>query len=439
MHKHMRGLSAVAAVLGVALAGCGDTGGQAGEDVQLTYWATNMSSSIAADEAVLQPQLQEFTRQTGVDVELEVVPWDSLWNRILTSVSSGQGPDVLNIGNTWSASLQATEAFVEFDDDVMAVIGGTGRFVATSLAATGADGEPPVGVPLYGQAYGLYYNTQLFEDADIDQPPSTWEEFVDVGQQLTQDTDGDGEIDKWGVALLGGAAPVNAHFAFILGRQHGGALFDDSGAPQFDSDEQVAAVRRYLDLMATDRIASPANAEFTRTEAVTELAQGDAAMYFGQATARGILAALDFADYGIAPMPLPEELPDGGQPVRSMVAGINVTVMDHTDHRDEALELVEFLTGDEAQVALNEAYGTLPVVENAYEHEAFADEGLQTLRTVLRDDAEPFPQVPEIGQAETLVGGAMKELFAQAATGTVTDHDIRSALEDASSQLAASR
>ena len=71
---------------------------------------------------------------------------------------SGKGPDVLNIGNTWSASLQATGAFLPFTPSVMNHIGGSSRFLAGSLSATGAPGKPPAAVPLYSLAYGLYYN-----------------------------------------------------------------------------------------------------------------------------------------------------------------------------------------------------------------------------------------------------------------------------------------
>ena len=62
---------------------------------------------------------------------------------------SGKGPDVLNIGNTWSASLQATGAFLPFTSSVMNQIGGSSRFLAGSLSATGAAGKPPTAVPLY--------------------------------------------------------------------------------------------------------------------------------------------------------------------------------------------------------------------------------------------------------------------------------------------------
>ncbi|MEK8105571.1 hypothetical protein NKG94_11260 [Micromonospora sp. M12] len=45
---------------------------------------------------------------------------------------------MVNIGNTWSASLQATGALVEFDDAALQAVGGKDRIVPAALAAAGA-------------------------------------------------------------------------------------------------------------------------------------------------------------------------------------------------------------------------------------------------------------------------------------------------------------
>ena len=91
---------------------------------------------------------------------------------------------MLNIGNTWAASLQATDAFLPFDDDAMTAIGGKDKFVPTALATGGKEGQDPTSVPLYGLAYGLYYNKAMFAAAGV-QPPKTWEEMVAAAQKLT--------------------------------------------------------------------------------------------------------------------------------------------------------------------------------------------------------------------------------------------------------------
>lgn len=88
-------------------AGSGDAGG-----TTLTYWASNQGPSIEKDKEILTPELAKFTARTGIKVDVEVVPWSDLLNRILAAATSGQGPDVLNIGNTWSSSLQATGALL---------------------------------------------------------------------------------------------------------------------------------------------------------------------------------------------------------------------------------------------------------------------------------------------------------------------------------------
>jgi len=173
------------AMVAAALAACSSSKSSKDSHPTLTYWASNQGTSLENDKQILQPQLDAFEKQTGIKVNVEVVPWSDLLNRILAATTSGKGPDVLNIGNTWSASLQATGAFTQFDDATMAKIGGKDRFLSGSLSATGAPGKPPTAVPLYSLAYGLYYNKKQFAAAGISQPPATWDELVADGKKLT--------------------------------------------------------------------------------------------------------------------------------------------------------------------------------------------------------------------------------------------------------------
>jgi len=145
--RSIRAAATGAVMLSLALAAsaCGggsSTGGGSNDSPkELTYWASNQGASIEADKKVLQPELDKFEKQTGIKVKLEVVPWSDLLNRILTATTSGQGPDVLNIGNTWSASLQATGALLPWDKAQFDKIGGKDRFVDSALGSTGAEGQ----------------------------------------------------------------------------------------------------------------------------------------------------------------------------------------------------------------------------------------------------------------------------------------------------------
>jgi multiple sugar transport system substrate-binding protein len=396
----------------------------------LTYWASNQGASLEADKQILQPELDKFERQTGIKVTVEVVPWSDLLNRLLAAATSGTGPDVVNIGNTWSASLQATGAFIQFDDATLQTVGGKGRFVPAALAAAGATNKAPTAVPLYSLAYALYYNKQMFADAGIAAPPTTWEELVAAGKKLTGG-------QRWGLAIEGANISENAHHAFTFSQQYGGEWFDAAGKPTFDTPQNVAAIKRYIDLMAVDKIANPSNAEYAQNQSVSDFANGKVGMLLWQAVGSSLKAQNMPPDaYGVAPVPFLQNPPSGGKRVNSMVAGINIAVFKHTKNRDAALQFVKFMTSDEEQVALNRTYGSLPSVQTVSGNEAFQAPEQKVLAGVLGSTAAPLPQVAQESQFETLVGTAMKELFAQVASGgQVTEDNVRKKLSDAQSQM----
>jgi multiple sugar transport system substrate-binding protein len=337
---------------------------------------------------------------------------------------------VLNIGNTWSPSLQATGALLPFDDATLDTVGGKSRFLAGSLAATGAPGKPPTAVPLYSLAYGLYYNKKLFADAGIAQPPTTWEELVADGKKLTRN-------GQWGLVVEGGSPTENSHHAFTFGQQYGADAFDSAGKPHFDSPGMVAGIKRYVGLMATDKIVNPSAAEYSNNQAVTEFATGKAAMLLWQAADSSLKAhGMKPDDYAVAPVPFEQPAPAGGKKVNSMAAGINLAVFANTKQKDAALKFVKFMASDEEQRILNKTYGSMPTVQSAYSDPAFQTPQVKVFQETLSTSAAPLPTVPEESQFETLVGAVVKNLFADAASGKpLTDDAIKSRLTAANQQV----
>ncbi|HEV7897966.1 MAG TPA: sugar ABC transporter substrate-binding protein [Planosporangium sp.] len=421
--------AAVVALLAPALAACGGADGSS-SDTTLTYWASNQGTSLDHDRQVLRSELDKFTRQTGTKVKLEVIGWPDLLNRILAATASGKGPDVLNIGNTWSPSLQATGALLPFDDATLDAVGGRSRFLPGSLSATGAPGKPPTAVPLYSLAYGLYYNKKLFADAGIAAPPKTWDELVTDGRKLTKN-------GQWGLVVEGGSPTENSHHAFTFGQQYGADAFDASGKPHFDSPGMVAGVKRYVGFMATDKIVNPSAAEYSNNQAVTDFATGKAAMLLWQAADTTLKAhGMNPDDYAVAPVPFEQPTPAGGKKVNSMVAGINLAVFANTKHKDAALKFVTFMTSDEEQRILNKAYWSMPTVQSAYTDAAFQTPQVKVFQETLAGSAAPLPAVPEESQFETLVGAVVKDLFADAASGRpLTDEAIKGKLTAANQQV----
>jgi multiple sugar transport system substrate-binding protein len=430
----IRSLAALTAIsaLALATAGCGSGGGDDGDAAgsgTLTYWASNQGTSLENDKEVLQPLLDRFEDETGTKVDLEVIGWNNLQTRIQTAVTSGQAPDVVNIGNTWAASLQATGAFLPFGDAEMEAIGGADKFVKTALDTGGAEGETVTSVPLYGLAYGLYYNKQMFADAGLT-PPTTWEEMVAAAKTLTT-------ADVDGITLAAGSYTENAHFAFINAAQDGAELFDEDGQPTFTADGVVSGIKRYLDLMQVDKVADVGNAQYDNgTFSVSDFANKKAAMVINQNNADNsiVAAGMTTDEYGVVPFPAPAD----GEKVASHIAGINLSVFANTDDKDAALEFVDFMTSEETQQELGKPFASLPVLKGV--EPSFTDnaEEAATFQEIYSTMSKPLPLVPAEDQFESTVGKAMNDMFATIATGgTVSEADIREALQTAQDQVIA--
>lgn len=431
-----RRLAALAAsvLLAATSAGCaGGAGGAGGGSSQgsgepLTYWASNQGTSLDNDKEVLTPVLQSFTQETGIKVNLEVIGWNDLQSRIQTAITSGQGPDVLNIGNTWGVSLQATGGLMEFGDAEMQAIGGAEKFVPAALATGGAVGTRPASVPLYGLAYGLYYSKSMFSEAGL-QPPKTWEEMVAAGRKLTK-----GNV--YGMTLAAGSYTENNHFAFINASQNGAELFDASGKPTFTTDGMVKGIKRYLDLMQTHKIVNRSDSQYNNgAQSVAAFANKKAAMIINQNNADATIEAngMKSSDYGVVPFPAPANAPSK---VGSHVAGINLAVMKSSQNKDAALKFVNYMTSGPVQEKLGKPYAALPVLKGGKATFSDNPEEVKTFTEVYNNRSKPLPLVPVEDQFESTVGQAMNAMFAKVATGgTVSEDDIRSAMQAAQDSI----
>ncbi|WP_426323633.1 ABC transporter substrate-binding protein [Microbacterium sp. E-13] len=422
-YRKLMAAAAMGAILTSALTACapnaqdGGSNGGEGESKEITWWATNQSSSLDADLAILEPELEKFEKATGTHVNVEVIAWKDLYGRITSAVTSGKSPDVVSIGNTWSSSLQSTGAFTEFDKAALEDLGGEDRFLQSSFETTGVEGEAPTAIPLLAQAYGLFYNKELFTAAGLE-PPTTWDELTAAADKLT-----DGDV--WGLTFPGASYTANLHMSFIFGRQHGAEPFTSKGEPSFDTDEQVAGIQQFTELWQ-DGYINPSDVQFTSgTEALQAFAAGKAAMAFGQTGALGVLrnAGMSPDDFGVVPIPAPSPLPKGGENVTSFAAGTNISIFKDSQNQASAKALIKFLTSDEEQLAINKAYGTMPVVNSVPASEIGDPAYYEVFQNVLAESAEALPAVANEGEYETNVGNAVSDLLRQIVSGSEVGAD----------------
>ena len=76
-----------------------------GDDVTITYWHTHGDSE---EEVLVDTIIPEFEKQyPNIHVDAVRMPYDGLMQQIITSLSSGTGPDLMRMDISWVPELAA--------------------------------------------------------------------------------------------------------------------------------------------------------------------------------------------------------------------------------------------------------------------------------------------------------------------------------------------
>jgi multiple sugar transport system substrate-binding protein len=196
-------------------------------------------------------------QNADVLVQLEAISGRDYYTRILTQIAADRAPDVMNIGDDAVPSFVDRGAFLPIDD-CLADIGFDKSVYLPGLLDPGTVDGQLYFLPKDYSTLGVYYNKTLFDDAGVDYPQDgwTWDDMLAIAQELTQDTDGDGVTDIWGIQL-----PANwtTGFEYWVAAA-GGSMISEDGT-QFvgymDSDASIRAAQFYADLYNTYAVAPP--------------------------------------------------------------------------------------------------------------------------------------------------------------------------------------
>jgi multiple sugar transport system substrate-binding protein len=236
----MRRLLALTLLAVLPLTGCGSAE-QSGGKTTLTFW----NGYTGPDRPALEGLVKKFNEtHPGIQIQMNVMTWDVLFQKLLPAYTSGNGPDLVAFDDAHIGRFAAKGVLAPLDDWFSAEQ--TANLVKPAVDATMFKGKH-YAVPMTFTPILMYYNKKLFKDAglDPDKPPTTWADWQTALKKLTKDTDGDGRPEQYGTAL-----PDHQTIQVwpILLWGNGGDLLS------LNSPQSVQAVQQWSDLIVKEKV-----------------------------------------------------------------------------------------------------------------------------------------------------------------------------------------
>ncbi len=289
-------------------------------DVTLTYWG------LWEPDEVLAEVLQDFEQETGIVVNYsQQLPRDYR-TRLQSDIASGRGPDIFRFHATWVPMLK--EELAPLPTQVMSTTVYKDTFYPIAAEQLQVDGQI-VGIPLMYDGLGLYYNKEVLQMAN-EQVPETWAELRSLAARLTVRSGN--QIERGGMAI-GNTQNVD-HFSDILAL----LIYQNGGNP---AQPMTSEVKDAIEFYASFAKSNPVYSTSLPSSTVA-FARGEVAMMLAPSwRAFDVQNINPDLEFDIAPVPKLTE--DGVSWATYWAEGVNR----RSQHRDEAWQLLEYLSSQE--------------------------------------------------------------------------------------------
>ncbi|MGF1676508.1 MAG: ABC transporter substrate-binding protein [Rivularia sp. (in: cyanobacteria)] len=279
------------------------------------------------------------------------------------------------------------------------------------------------GLPKDYSTLALFYNKQAFNQKDLTNPPVTWKELRTYSQKLTEDSNKDGRIDRYGF----GEIPELARQAYKI-KAFDGEIINQNGYATFANSEALKGLQLAVEQYQKER--TSAQKTDVGTNSGSEMfAQGKVAMVIeGNWTIPYLKETFPNLEFATA------EVPTINEKKGTMVFTVAYVMNQKAKHKAQAWELISYLTGKQGMEKWTESGFALPTRKSVAKKLDYEQDDLRSpfLRGV--DYATPW----QIGKYPTLIINNFENQFTSAILGQQTlEQAMKKAQTQANKQIKA--
>jgi len=308
------------------------TGGAATTDQKatLTFW----NGFTGPDRPAVEALVKKFNdSHPNIQVQMDITPWDSLMQKLLSTMSTGQGPDITGIHFQYLPQYAKSGYVMDLSSSYKA----GGDLDPANL--------PPALVDLLkyqGKFYAapmnfatllMYYNKDLFKAGGLDpeKPPATWDDWIAAIKKLTKPDAG-----QYGIAI-GEHDTIPNWPIFLWG--NGGDVLKDGKSDLTDPKTQ-GALKTWGDLVTKDKV-SPTGLSGAEADKLFQ-SQKAAMEISGPWLTNGFTDAK--LNFGVAP------IPTGPGGAVTLADSVVMMVNKSTKNADAALQFVNYWNSKDSQL-----------------------------------------------------------------------------------------
>ncbi|WP_326755309.1 extracellular solute-binding protein [Streptomyces hirsutus] len=346
------------AAIGVAgmlfsVAACGgddgdgkSTGADGYEGQTLTVWVMDGSSPDEWQKDLAT----EFEAKTKAKVKFEVQQWNGIQQKLTTSLSEENPPDVFEVGNTQTPAYAKTGGLADLTELKSSI----GADWTESLNESSVFDGKQYAAPWYFANRVVLYNKKVWADAGLKDTPKTRDEFYDALKKIGDKTD---------------AEPIYLpgqnwyHFVgLVIGE--GGELVKKDGdkhVSNLDDPKVAAAMETYKKFQALSK--APKDKDEATPQQGEVFAKGNVGAFIGMGWEAGIaIEANPKIEQDIGYFTIPGAAAD--KPEGVFLGGSNLAVAAGSKKQDLAQEFLKLALSDKFEGGLAKANGVIPNKES---------------------------------------------------------------------------
>jgi arabinogalactan oligomer/maltooligosaccharide transport system substrate-binding protein len=375
-------LLAAALTTTLALAACssGESGDETTTEPEETASSTG-SLTVWVDETrqdAVTAAATSFEEETGTSVEVVLKNFEDIRADFLAQVPTGEGPDITVGAHDWLGELttNGVVAPLELGDKAS-------EFETVSLQAFTQDGQV-YGLPYAIENIALIRNTQLAPEA-----PATWDDAVAAGQAA-------GTTFPILVQSDNDKGDPYTHYPFQT--SFGAPVFTQNEDGSYSSELAMGGPegQAYATWLGEQGAAGVLSQDTTYDIAVEAFKNGESPFIVG---GPWMIESFEGMDLSIDPIPAA-----GDQPAQPFVGVQGFYLSAESENAIVANDfLVNFLSTEEAQLALYQAGNRPPALTAAADSAASSDPIVAGFRAV-GAEAVPMPSIPEMASVWSFWG-----------------------------------